>query len=805
MSDDLITIEIDGQPVKARKGALLIEVTDAADIYIPRFCYHKKLSIAANCRMCLVDVEKAAKPLPACATPVMEGMKVHTKSAAAKDAQRATMEFLLINHPLDCPICDQGGECELQDLALGYGSDVSRYSENKRVVKDKNIGPLIQTDMTRCIHCTRCVRFGTEVAGIRELGATGRSEHMQIGTYIERAVTSELSGNVIDLCPVGALTSKPYRYSARAWELRQRDGVAPHDGVGANIHFHVKGSRVKRVVPRANEAINEVWIADRDRYSYEGFYSDDRLLAPQIKRDGHWQEVDWDTALRYVTAGLKNVIGQHGADKIGVLASPAATLEELYLLQKLARGLGISNIDHRLRQVDVSDQDAAPLYPALGCELSDLERVRTALIVGSHLRKEQPLVNHRLRKAALAGASVMFINPVKSEPNFPAMQDLAVVPSKMVRTLAGIAQALNKAASKPAKTKGKGNPKAEGDRKSWLSEIQPSADEQAMAEALSSAGSDGVVLLGQFITTHAQGHVLRYLAGLIGRLSGARVSVLPEAGNSAGAWLAGVVPHREAGGRSVTHTGGLAAHAMFNAGLRAYVLFGLEPELDSYAGSGALQAMQSADLVVSMTAYRTPAMEAYADVLLPIAVFAETSGSYLNMTGAWQSVEAAVPQLGDSRPGWKLLRVLGNVLDVPGFDFVSSTEICAELKVLAESAKPVSSEQDLPKAPPPARDAGLELVLEFPMHRLDAVLRRAKALQLTPDAGDAALHVTAATAQAHGLSDAGVAELRQGSIAIEAAVQIDARLPDGAVLMYAGQPLTSELRAGEPVALRRVR
>ncbi|MGH8458044.1 MAG: NADH-quinone oxidoreductase subunit NuoG, partial [Nevskiales bacterium] len=409
MADDLITIEVDGKPLEARKGQMLIEITDSNGIYVPRFCYHKKLTVAANCRMCLVDVEKAPKPLPACATPVMPGMKVQTRSQRARDAQKAVMEFLLINHPLDCPICDQGGECELQDLALGYGRDVSRYQENKRVVKDKDIGPLVQTDMTRCIHCTRCVRFGEEIAGLRELGATGRGEHMEIGTYIEKSMVSEMSGNVIDLCPVGALTSKPFRYSARAWEMQQSAGIAPHDAVGSNIHFHIKRNQVKRVVPAENESINEVWLSDRDRFSYEGLYHPDRLTVPMIREGDAWREVDWETALQFAHTGLQQVL-EEGADHIGALALPTATLEELYLFQKLLRGMGCHNIDHRIRQVDFSDQDVAPAFPWLGMDIAGMDKLDAVLLIGSNVRKEQPLINHRLRKASLRGGSMLVVN-----------------------------------------------------------------------------------------------------------------------------------------------------------------------------------------------------------------------------------------------------------------------------------------------------------------------------------------------------------------------------------------------------------
>ncbi|MBL8251823.1 MAG: NADH-quinone oxidoreductase subunit NuoG, partial [Candidatus Competibacter sp.] len=438
MSEESVNIEVNGIPLKARKGAMLIEITDAAGIAIPRFCYHKKLSIAANCRMCLVEVEKAPKPLPACATPVMEGMKVYTESPKALAAQKGTMEFLLINHPLDCPICDQGGECELQDLALGYGADTSRFDERKRVVRDKDIGPLIATDMTRCIHCTRCVRFGEEIAGLRELGATGRGEHVEIGTYVSKAVASELSGNVIDLCPVGALTAKPSRFKGRSWEYLQHAAIAPHDSIGSNIFIHTLRGQVMRVVPRENESVNETWISDRDRFSYEGIYSDDRLAKPLL--DG--KESEWEPALEAAAKRLKDGIARHGADAVGFLVSPTATVEELYLAQKLARGLGVANIDHRLRQADFSDQDAAPVFPWLGQDVADLESVKSALLIGSNVRMEQPLAGHRLRKAALAGARILCVNPRDFDFRFPVTAKIVADPAGMVAGLAGVAQAV---------------------------------------------------------------------------------------------------------------------------------------------------------------------------------------------------------------------------------------------------------------------------------------------------------------------------------------------------------------------------
>src|SRR3569832_1414792 len=438
----MVNIEIDGIPIKAENGAMIIEAADEAGIPIARFCYHKKLSVAANCRMSLVEVDKAAKPLPACATPVTEGMKVLTRSPRALDAQRGTMEFLLINHPLDCPICDQGGECELQDVSMGYGESHSRFEEGKRVVRDKDIGPLISTEMTRCIHCTRCVRFGEEIAGIKELGAVGRGEHMEIGTYVQKAVTSELSGNVIDLCPVGALTSKPFRYTARPWELISVASVAPHDCVGSNIYLHQRGNRVMRALPQENAAVNETWISDRDRFSYEGLNCADRLTAPLIKRDGEWEEVDWETALHTAVARIKGVMTAGGAKPLGMLVSPRATLEEMYLAQKWLRGLGGANIDHRLRQCDFTDQTAAPIVPSLVCTLDELETVDGLLIVGAIVRKDQPIIGHRIRKASLRGARVAVISRVDFELRFRVAERIIASPAEMERALAGVVKAL---------------------------------------------------------------------------------------------------------------------------------------------------------------------------------------------------------------------------------------------------------------------------------------------------------------------------------------------------------------------------
>jgi NADH-quinone oxidoreductase subunit G len=781
MADDVITIEVDGRTLEARKGQMLIEVTDSNGIYVPRFCYHKKLTVAANCRMCLVDVEKAPKPLPACATPVMPGMIVHTQSQRAREAQQAVMEFLLINHPLDCPICDQGGECELQDLALGYGRDVSRYLENKRVVQDKNIGPLVQTDMTRCIHCTRCVRFGEEIAGLRELGATGRGEHMEIGTYIEKSMVSEMSGNVIDLCPVGALTSKPFRFSARAWEMQQRAGIAPHDAVGSNIHIHIKQDRVKRVVPAENESINEVWLSDRDRFSYEGLYHPERLTTPMIREDGDWQEVDWETALQFAKDGLQKEINDQGDDNLGALASPSATLEELYLFQKLVRGIGCHNIDHRLRQRDFSDQGSDPAFPWLGMEIAELTALDAVLLVGSNVRKEQPLINHRLRKASLRGCRMLVVNPLDCDFNFNVDGRAIVAPGALPQALAGILKALLEQQD------------ASGNEvlNRLVQPVTVSEEQRLIALKLMEA-RNGLILLGNLATAHPECATLRALAGAITRLSNTRLGFLGESANTSGASLAGVLPHRTAGAKPSTRTG-LDAYRMLADPRRAYILLGVEPELDCWDGNLALRALRGAEFVVALTAYQSEAMKSYAQVLLPIALFAETSGSYINNEGRSQSFSAAVSPPGEARPGWKILRVMGNLLSVPGFDYNTSLEVRDEIQGMIAGLTPANTvEWKLPAAVP-GTGMGLQRISAVPMNAIDPVTRRAQSLQKTVDIADNAAHINSHLASKLGLAAGKPVDVEQNEHGIRLPVVIDDRVPDQCVLIHAAQSCHAEL------------
>lgn len=791
-ADDAVNIEINGQPCQARKGAMIIEVTDELGITVPRFCYHKKLTVAANCRMCMVEVEKVPKPLPACATPVAEGMKIFTQSEIATGGQKAVMEFLLINHPLDCPICDQGGECELQDLAMGYGRGVSRFAEGKRVVPDKFIGSLIATDMTRCIHCTRCIRMLREVAGKMELGATGRGENMKIGTYIEKSLESELSGNVIDVCPVGALTSKPFRFKARAWELQQHPTVAAHDCVGSNLFVHTRDGQAMRVVPRENEELNEVWLSDRDRFSYEGLYSEDRVTTPMVKVDGQWQDVDWETALQAAADGIRAVIDAHGTEQMGVLVSPNATLEEMLLTQAVARGVGINNIDHRLRQTDFTDQDCAPLCPTLGQSLAALEALDAALVIGANPRKDQPIIGHRLRKAALAGAQIMFVNPVDYEFLFDVHAKAVVPPSQMVDALAAIAACFPVAGSNAADAV-----------KTTITAASPDDTHKAMAKALKEAGKTSV-LLGNVATAHPQFSVIKALANVIAVASGATLGVLTDGANGSGGWLAGVLPHRGQAGTSVS-TVGLDAQAMLALPRKGYLLFGVEVAHDCANAAQAVSALESAECVVSIGTFASDAVRAQADVLLPTGPFTETSGTFVNTEGRWQGFSGTATPAGDSRPGWKVLRVLGNQLGLDGFEQQSSEEISQALQAQFDT---LSLDNSQPAGPVAGAEsvAGLERIGDVSINATDALVRRAPALQATPDAAVAGrVRLNAAQAEKTGVRDGYTVTVQQGTASCTMDVEISERVPDGCAWVQAGTVAAASLGASfGPITIERV-
>ncbi|MGD9888097.1 MAG: NADH-quinone oxidoreductase subunit NuoG [Halothiobacillaceae bacterium] len=759
MSDDLISIEVDGQKLYGRQGDMLIEVTDAAGIHIPRFCYHRKLSVAANCRMCLVEVERAPKTLPACATPISEGMRVFTKSPKAIIAQRATMEFLLINHPLDCPVCDQGGECELQDVAMGYGDGVGQYSETKRVVKDKDIGPLVATDMTRCIHCTRCVRFGDEIAGVRELGTTGRSEHMEIGTYVAKAVSSEISGNIIDLCPVGALTAKPSRYTFRPWELVQQAAIAPHDGLGSNMYMHIRNGAVMRVVPRENEAVNEVWLSDRDRFSYLGIEHNERLTSPMIRVEAGWREASWEEALEFAAKGLKAA----GAD-LHTLVAPHATLEELYLAQKLTRGLGSNNVDHRLRQRDFRDQSVLPVMPWLGHDVAELEQRQAVLVIGSHVRHEQPLLAQRLRKAALAGAKISFVNPSAMPQTFAPLANMGVGNDGMVAALVGILAALTPDELSEALAV-------------WVSKADVNDQHQAIAASLKNAKCAGVYL-GALALAHPDLALIRQLAQAIAKQAGASLGEFATAGNSAGAWLAGAVPHRLPGGIALDNQG-LNAADILSKPSQAKLLIGIEPELDSLQGQNALAVLQQSGFNVVITPFLTEVMRSYAHVVLPMVTFAETSGTYVNTEGLWQGMRAVARPLGEARPAWKILRVLGNLLNLEGFDFMSSEDVRDELRSTCANIQLTSEIATLDVAL--AHDStaqGLQRVGGTALYAVDSIVRRSAALQETADAKAAEnVRLHPDEIQRLGLVDGGVAVISTDANQVEMSVQADDTLP----------------------------
>jgi NADH-quinone oxidoreductase subunit G len=764
---DKVTIEIDGRACEAAPGEMIIEVADREGIAIPRFCYHKKLSIAANCRMCLVEAEQGGrpfpKPVPACATPVGDGMKVQTRSPKALEAQKGTMEFLLINHPLDCPICDQGGECELQDVAMGYGGDVSRYSERKRVVKDENLGPLIATDMTRCIHCTRCVRFGAEIAGVRELGATGRGEDMRIGTFVEHTVAHELSGNIIDLCPVGALTSKPFRFKARSWELTQADGIAPHDGLGSNIHMHLRGHQVMRVHPKDNEAVNETWISDRDRFSYEGLAAPDRLTKPMVKREGGWQPITWQEALELAATRLKGV-----GEGLGALIAPNATLEEMYLVQKLARGLGSRDIDVRLRQQDFRGDAADPLLPWLGVPVGEVEAQEAVLLIGSDIRQEQPLLAHRIRKAVLNDAHVAAVNPYELALTFPAAQ-FVDTPAGMLSDLAAIAKSLKKRGS--------------GTVKDLIAQVDPDDRHAATAAQLKAAGKGrgrgGLILLGALAEAHPDYTLLKALAYVIAEATKCRVGFLPAAANTVGAHLAGALPHVLPGAVSAEPRGA-DAQAMLTEPRKGYLLWGLEPAYDLIDPATAASAFTQADFVVACTAYRGASVEAVADLMLPIAGFAETSGTLVNADVTWQGFQGAVAPPGEARPGWKVLRVLGNLLDLQGFDYVSSVQVCDEVRAACEGVKPGNDPRgDLKGAALITAAEGLQRIGNVPVYALDALVRRAPALQRSSLAGAFGVYLNPDEAAGLGVADGDQVSVRQNGTAVAARVILDAAVPAG--------------------------
>lgn len=757
----MINIEIDGKHIETANGSTVIEAAHAAGITIPHFCYHKKLSIAANCRMCLVQVEKAPKPLPACATPVSEGMKVFTSSEQAVKAQKGVMEFLLVNHPLDCPICDQGGECMLQDMSVGYGGGQSRYHEEKRTVLSKDIGPLVSAEeMSRCINCTRCVRFGAEIGGQMELGQAFRGEHAEIMSFVSGTVNSELSGNMIDLCPVGALTSKPFRYKARSWELSRRRSVSAHDSLGSNLAVQTKDNRVLRVLPVENEDINECWLSDKDRFAYEGLNSSERLTKPQIKQGGKWQEVEWQVALEYAANGLRHIANGAGAEQIGALATANSTLEELYLLQKLMRGLGSQNVDFRLRQSDFSGDGKQQGAPWLGMSIADISRADRLLIVGSFLRKDHPLLAARIRQAVKKGAQANIIHSADDDLLMKVENKSIVAPDAMVEVLTQVALALETESAQNATGVG-----------------------AAMAKSLA-GGKSVAVLLGNFAQQHPQAAQLQALAQKIAALSGGKFGFLGDASNSVGGYLAHATPGAQ----------GLNASSMLAAPRKAYVLLNVEAELDCANPQQAIAAMQAADMVVALSAYKHHATE-YADVLLPIAPFTETSGTFVSCEGRVQSFKGAVKPLGEARPAWKVLRVLGNLLKLDGFDYDTSEAVRDEALKGVDVAAKLNNAIGTVEMKTAQITGGLQRVSDVPIYATDAVVRRSAPLQATADAAAPQAWLHSEELHKLGVQAGASVRLSQGQGSVKLTAAADDKLPKGVVRVAAGHSATAALGA----------
>jgi NADH-quinone oxidoreductase subunit G len=761
---DLVNIEVDGVAMQVPKGAMIIHATDKARIPVPRFCYHEKLPIAANCRMCLVDVEKAPKPVPACATPVMEGMKIRTRSERALNSQRNVMEFLLINHPLDCPVCDQGGECELQDVAMGYGRSVSRFVERKRVVADEDIGPLIATDMTRCIHCTRCVRFMSEIAGTSELGGIGRGEATEIGTYIGKSIESELGGNIIDVCPVGALTNKPFRFKARAWELIARESIGYHDALGSNLFLHTRRGEVLRTVPRDNEAINENWLSDRDRYSHEGLVASDRATQPMIRgADGELKAVSWDEAIRFVADGLKRVEQTHGGDQIAALVAPMASCEEGFLLAELLRGLGSRNIDHRLRVVDAIDRNAGATFEL---PLADIEKAGAILLVGSNPRLDQPLLGHRVRKAWKRGATVDAVNPIDFDFHFETRTARVVEPWAMLDELAAIAKAAVDAAGISAGA----------EVSDWISNAKVEDVHRAMAKRLADASSS-VLLFGDFAVQHPAASLLRALARLLAKATNTAFNELASGANGVGLARVGVVPGE----------GGAGAAQILAQPRKALVTWHAGSQ-DTLRSKSYDAARSGADFHVYIGAYACNGVKRTAHAVLPIGLVPEIDGSYVNVDGVVQTVAAGAKLPGEARAGWRVLRALGEALGFSQFDFTELAEVRARIADRLATPVPAAATVATPKMP-----TGLIRIATVPVYKSDAVVRRAAALQATPLARAPQVALNPADCQAAGLSARGKARVSDGTNSVELPVVADARVPAGAAWIELGHAETALL------------
>ena len=764
---DLVNIEIDGKPLQVPKNSMIIQAADAAGIPIPRFCYHKKLPIAANCRMCMVETEmngKAVpKPQPACATPVMEGMKINTQSMRALSGQRNAMEFLLINHPLDCPVCDQGGECELQDVSLGYGRSVSRFTERKRVVADEDIGPLVATEMTRCIHCTRCVRVLGDVAGTYEFGDMDRGDRHVVGTYIGRPLVSEISGNVIDVCPVGALTNKVFQFKARAWELIARESIGYHDALGSNLWLHTRRGEVLRTVPRDNEAINECWLSDRDRYSHEGLYATDRATKPLVRKNGELVEVPWDEAIAFVADGLKK-----SNSDVGALVAPLASSEEGFLLAQILRALGSDSIDHRLRTLDFAD--GAPVA-AFQMPVADVEKARVIALIGSNPRHEMPLLGLRIRKAWKAGAKVYAINPLDFEFNFELAGKAVATPSALVDAALRLAKAAYDAGHLP-----------DGELAQVLSGVSADDAARSLFKALSEASSK-VLILGESAAQHPQASVLRAAARFAAKAAGCAYNEIPSGANDVGLARAGAQPQGQ----------GKNAVAMLAQPPKHLIVY--QAGSQDTSSSAAFDAARSnAHFCVYVGSFACSGVKRSAHAVLPIALPPESDGSYVNVDGVVQTIKAGARAPGDARPGWKVLRALGAALGVAGFEFTEFSELRDLIAPKLAAKSTMSHSGKL--AQRATAGAGLQRITTVPIYRTDQVLRRAPALQSHPLTGKASVALNPEDALALGLAQDASAKVSGSGVEVTLPVAISRSVPKGAAWIPATWP---EARALPPM------
>ena len=766
----MIKIKIDGKALEVKPKTSIIEVADKVGIAIPRFCYHKKLSVAANCRMCLVEVKNFAKPLPACATQVMEGMEISTKSKFTKDTQKSVMEFLLINHPLDCPICDQGGECDLQDTAVAYGASKTRYTEEKRVVFDKNIGPLISTDLTRCIQCTRCVRFLKEVGGMAELGLIGRGEHAEISAYVDKSVESELSGNIIDLCPVGALTSKPFRYSARSWELSRRSTIACHDSLGSNIEAHVKDDVVKRVIPKENESINECWISDRDRFSYEGLNHKDRINLPLKREKNQWKEIDWEEAYELIEKNITD-IDIKKSNKIGIICSPQSTLEEGFLLKKIAKELNTSHIDYRLLEKSFSENNNW-----LGCKIDEIESHDAILVVGSNLKHDQPLLAHRFRRYANKRNNFSIITSYDDFYSTRCLEKVIVNPSAYINYLLMILKQIQ------LSTKYKINSEV---IKNLLKAAKPSNEAKRIAKSLLSNKSKAI-FLGHQILHLDDGDNIKLVAMHIAQAVGATFGLIPGYANSVGL------------NELNLNTDNISADKILSQSKEAFIMMNFDPLYDYHSPKKINSALKKAKFNLAISPYISDSFKEF-DVVLPMTPFTETSGTFINMEKTIQSFSAVTPPVGQSRPGWKILRVLANFLQLEGFSYDSSEEVKTDAMIEMDK----KNEFSLNDFKPSNIERGLEVLNVVRANDSDMIVRRATSLHQNKNKDQSCCLINPTTMLEEGLIEGQKIKISSSEAEILINVKADDNVCLNAVVIYGKQDETFILGMHNKVKIKK--